>query len=239
MKENKTIKECVNLFLKEELSKEELRELHSKLESNSEFADEFVGEIFRYTRRIEFNQKLERVHERVITEQNQANPIKRILLDLQSGGQNFINSIKSTQNQFEILFEQFFAVYPAPSEVRGNKDSDDLFEQAMYHYEHEDYDKALSLLKSPEIKDIHKKHFYLGMCFLAQEKLKSDKCEHHLEKVLESENLYHQHADWYLALSYLQLNKKEKALESLDAIALNESHFYREKAIELLAEIDG
>lgn len=53
----------------------------------------------------------------------------------------------------------------------------------------------------------------------------------------ENDNLYIEHAEWYLALCYLKNNQKDKAIDQFTKISKNFDNYHQNEAIKILKEL--
>jgi tetratricopeptide (TPR) repeat protein len=55
--------------------------------------------------------------------------------------------------------------------------------------------------------------------------------------IKQNDNLYIEHAEWYLGLCYLKNNQKDKALDQFVAIASNPENFHHQEAKNILEKL--
>ena len=55
--------------------------------------------------------------------------------------------------------------------------------------------------------------------------------------ILQNDNLYIEHAEWYLGLCYLKNNQKEKAITQFEVVASNPDNFHRQEAKNILEKL--
>ena len=53
----------------------------------------------------------------------------------------------------------------------------------------------------------------------------------------QNDNLYIEHAEWYLGLCYLKSNQKEKAIDQFVVVASNPDNFHRQEAKDILEKL--
>jgi len=58
-----------------------------------------------------------------------------------------------------------------------------------------------------------------------------------LKVINDNQNLYVEHAEWYLSLCYLKSDKNDKAKDMLKLIASDENNFHQQEALKLLDKI--
>lgn len=110
----------------------------------------------------------------------------------------------------------------------------EVLENGLFQFSNKNYRKALSyfsLLLKNNGNDLNAQ-FYSALCYYNMNK--ADKSIEQLNKVLENKNnTFLPEAQWYLALSYLSNNEKEKG-NTLLKIITKEEGFYSKKAKEKL-----
>lgn len=113
------------------------------------------------------------------------------------------------------LFEDYYVAYPIEDIMRGN--SANSFEPALELYSKHEYEKAVGLLEMASKKnpDNFAIDLYLGNCFLNIDEER--KAIEFFEKI-PKENIYFEHAQWYLALTYIKMNQMEKANATLKVV---------------------
>ncbi len=131
-------------------------------------------------------------------------------------------------------FQEAFSAYPDRITVRAEGKSQ--LNQAMEAYNTGDFQEATSLLKPLYLQqpDDAALGFYLGVSQLGAGEL--DAAVDRLIKIPPS-SLYHQAAQWYLALALGQQGKYLKAQELLKQIAAERAHAYAARAQELLDKV--
>jgi tetratricopeptide (TPR) repeat protein len=79
--------------------------------------------------------------------------------------------------------------------------------------------------------------FYNGISYIETEKY--DEAIKSFNLILENkDNLYIEHAEWYLALCYLKKEDVDEARKQLLRIANEEDGFYKEDAQKILEKLD-
>jgi tetratricopeptide (TPR) repeat protein len=53
----------------------------------------------------------------------------------------------------------------------------------------------------------------------------------------QNDNLYIEHAEWYLGLCYLKNNQKDKAIDQFVVVASNPDNFHRQEAKNILEKL--
>jgi len=134
------------------------------------------------------------------------------------------------------IYQTYYQTFPADSETRSGKS----IAQAMNLYEAEKYEEAIPFLRE-KLKDSDNQMLPV---YLANAYLQIDQAENAL-KVLKARtdtlagNSYSlQYYRWYLGLSYLKIEKTEKALVVFRELA-KEKGIYQEKSIEILDKLNS
>ncbi len=137
--------------------------------------------------------------------------------------------------------QELYATYFTPYEnvihpiVRGGVENE-LKTDAFIAYEKNEYKNAIKLFQKAhkEIKDPHLL-LYQGISFLAiKEPNKAIKI---LEQYIFTKPKYNAQANWYLGLSYLQLNNAKEAKKHFKKVSTSSTQFKKEEVKELLKKL--
>lgn len=135
------------------------------------------------------------------------------------------------------LLATHFEVYPnviMPT-VRGEIPNDSTLNALAFRaYDQKQFEEAEQLFKRIDNKDANIL-FYLGNCYIATNQ--PDKALSLFENVLSDYDVFDEQAEWYIAVSYLKLEDREKAKETLNKIAASESS-YKAKALLILEQLN-
>lgn len=179
-----------------------------------------------------FREKIALLHENYIEEKRTRNLFKYIsgiaasLVILAAAAYLLI-----LQNQ-RANYYSYFAPYPAPINVRGGNGN--LQHEAMVFYQHEEFSKAIEAFNHVAAVDKNEEiEFYLGVSLLGNKK--PAEASVIFEKLMLNSTHYEQAARWYLALSYLGLNKQDKAKSLL--LKIRESDYQFDRAQKLLSSL--
>lgn len=166
--------------------------------------------------------------------------------DVNHSGDSLSNNVAQKQTQLPTngvnlaeIGQKFYARY--------NSSADDPVEVSLYlaAYENKRYDELLiakeSDLETKGAADTEEQKlltdyllFYKSLAFL--ETAKPAKAAQLLEKILKNSryhnNLFYQ-SQWYLSMSYLKLNDKNKAKRLISDISSQKSNQYRKKAVAI------
>jgi tetratricopeptide (TPR) repeat protein len=149
-----------------------------------------------------------------------------------------LNMSKESRNSSR-LFDQYYAPYPYFLHERSllEKDSS-LNEKAMYLYNIHDYTGAASILEknitdslTNPIQDI-----YLGICFMEMKEYNN--AVKTFESIISAHHyITYSQANWYMGLTYLKMNRRNKATEYLVKVK-SDSCLFTRQAIEILDKLN-
>lgn len=144
-----------------------------------------------------------------------------------------LNDKDSTQQ----LYSAYYEAYPDVITSRAG-DSNKL-KEALYAYESEAYVDAELMLKELARKDPDDREaqFYLAQTLMARGKIDEAKEIFHVLKNTTGFSLREASA-WYLALSYLKMEKNQEAKEELQKIIAYTNHAYGTQARELIKKLN-
>jgi tetratricopeptide (TPR) repeat protein len=126
--------------------------------------------------------------------------------------------------------------YIKPSTLFEKNRALELFFKGMDHYQNQEYDLASRKLETtlkidPQLKEAH---FYLGICFLMQDKV--DKAINNLIIAAET-NPESEKEHWYLGQAHLKRGERQKAIHELQKVAALGQRRYAQKARELIEKL--
>ena len=129
----------------------------------------------------------------------------------------------------EQLFESYYEPYESLINVRSSSSQTaNLLVSAMQKYEEQNFESALLLFETVLATDDQNitSRFYSGISYLETNRL------NHAEKTFASvidhnDNLYIEHAEWYLGLCYLKTGKGEQARIMFSAIEESDGYYSR------------
>ncbi len=127
------------------------------------------------------------------------------------------------------LFETYYEPYDGLMNVRSsNTEVANILVSAMHKYENKEFESALLLFETVLATDMNSitSRFYSGISYMATERFSV--AETTFNKVIDhNDNLFIEHAEWYLSLCYLKTGEKDKARELLNTIAKTEGYYSR------------
>lgn len=133
-------------------------------------------------------------------------------------------------------FAQYYQKYENDIIKRSDTSSEDLYVLAIENYNNGEYEKSIMLFQQNIIEgnNSNASNFYSGLCYM--ELYQYQKALSCFSETNITNNLIKIHSQWYTALSYLKLNKIEKAKNLLKVI-IEDNKYYKEKAAELLQKL--
>ena len=225
-------------YFEKSLSAEEKIQFDSLVESNSAFAEEFVFQK-NLKKAISLNERadLKKQLASFETKNPKLNALRVFyaaasIVLICSLGFYFI------ENRSNDFYEEYYQTYPnviAPT-VRGGN-NEDLKSEAFYEYDNGNYQKSLDLFS--KIYDTENDDYALFYKALSQMELHkiTEAIATFQQFNLEKNNAFSPYVKWYLALSYLKENQKEKAIPLLKSLSETDNP-QKEMAIKLLSELE-
>lgn len=133
------------------------------------------------------------------------------------------------------LFKQY---YTSENILDVTRSGDANIVEAIMKFQEKDYKMASWMFGKILTRDESNMAvwFYYGISSIeTQEYMKAANA---FEKVItDNQNLYVEHAEWYLSLCYLKSDQTDKAIAQLNKIAENGTNFHQQKALNLLNKI--
>ncbi len=130
----------------------------------------------------------------------------------------------------DTLFEMYYEPYDGLMNVRsGNSQVADLLVSAMQKYETGEFESALLLFETVLANDRNNitSRFYSGISYMETDRFSV--AESSFTGVIDhKDNLFIEHAEWYLGLCYLKTGKIDEAEELLTAIAETDGYYSRQ-----------
>jgi TolA-binding protein len=150
-----------------------------------------------------------------------------------------LNIFISKQNNTTELFTEYYKPYNPDITLRSTTLEKNSVQFAYKLYQDKEYGPAFHILDNylhEHANDLTAR-FYYGMCAL--ELNKNDIAIYAFRDVIETNNNspFAEHAEWYLGLTYVKVEKKDSAKIYFNRI-IDESGYHSEKASEILSSID-
>lgn len=135
------------------------------------------------------------------------------------------------------LYNTYFQEYPnTVFEITRGESVESLEREAFTAYELKDYMTAIE--NFDRISEPDKKNyldFYIGLSYLNLNQL--NKAETFLSKTIAENTDFMAEAHWYLAMTYLKMEEKQKAIVELNKL-VKDYNYNRELATNLLSELE-
>jgi len=139
-------------------------------------------------------------------------------------------------NSTDTLFNEY---YSADNLVDVTRAGDANIVEAVIKFQGKDYPMAARLFDNILQKDNGNIAcwFYYGIsCIETENYAKAEKAFNHI--ISDDQNLYIEHAEWYLGLTFLKNNQVSKAKAQFEKIASNPDNFHRKDAKNLLQKLN-
>lgn len=140
------------------------------------------------------------------------------------------------------LFEDYFTPYPSTHAFRSTQEENQIegasnLEKALRYYSEEDFGSAVLSFQRVQTDSMTAGDiFYFANALLAVNEF--EQAEPKLESIVDNrENPFWQQTKWYLAITYLKLEKLEKIQSLLDLINVGEYRY--EEAQEIIKSISN
>jgi hypothetical protein len=144
----------------------------------------------------------------------------------------YLQSNRSISN--ESLFSQFYNSENIVDQTRG----DENIVEAVIKFQQKDFITASQMFKGILDKDNSNiaVWFYYGISNI-ETKNYDNSIKAFNTIINQNDNLYIEHAEWYLGLCYLKNNQKDKAIDQFVVVASNPDNFHRQEAKNILDKL--
>jgi hypothetical protein len=132
------------------------------------------------------------------------------------------------------LFAQYYNAENIVDQTRGDQN----IVEAVIKFQQKDFAAASHLFKSILDKDNSNiaVWFYYGISNI-ETKNYDNSIKAFTTIINQKDNLYIEHAEWYLGLCYLKSNQKDKAIDQFVSVASNPDNFHRQEAKNILEKL--
>lgn len=132
------------------------------------------------------------------------------------------------------LFSQYYNSENIIDQTRGDQN----IVEAVIKFQQKDFATASQLFKSILDKDNSNiaVWFYYGISNI-ETKNYDNSIKAFNTIIKQNDNLYIEHAEWYLGLCYLKNNQKDKAIDQFVVVASNPDNFHRQEAKNILEKL--
>lgn len=161
-----------------------------------------------------------------------------LIIILVSAASYFVFHFSNTPKNPDDLFAAYYEKMPADFTTRSQDTQQDDFNSAIKLYNENDYSQAIVGLNKVIQKDQSNNaaQLFLGICYIETKQFEGAAAQ--FEKVIKKHDpLFEEHAEWYLALSYIKTNKPGLAKPLLSKL-VNSKAFYAKQASDLLKKLE-
>ena len=132
------------------------------------------------------------------------------------------------------LFTEYYNSENIVDQTRGDQN----IVEAVIKFQQKDFRTASVLFKSILDKDNSNiaVWFYYGISNIETQNY-DNSIKAFTTIINQNDNLYIEHAEWYLGLCYLKNNQKDKAIEQFAVVASNPDNFHRQEAKNILEKL--
>ena len=144
----------------------------------------------------------------------------------------YLQSPRNISN--DSLFTQYYNSENIIDQTRGDQN----IVEAVIKFQQKDFRTASVLFKSILDKDNNNiaVWFYYGISNI-ETKNYDNSIKAFNTIIKQNDNLYIEHAEWYLGLCYLKNNQKDKAIDQFVVVASNPDNFHRQEAKNILDKL--
>jgi tetratricopeptide (TPR) repeat protein len=134
----------------------------------------------------------------------------------------------------DALFSQYYNAENIVDQTRGDQN----IVEAVIKFQEKDFSTASVLFKSILDKDDSNiaVWFYYGISNI-ETKNYNNSIRAFNTIIKQNDNLYIEHAEWYLGLCYLKSNQKDKAIDQFAIVASNPDNFHCQEAQNILEKL--
>jgi len=144
----------------------------------------------------------------------------------------FLQTNRQVSN--DSLFSQYYTSENIVDQSRGDQN----IVEGVIKFQQKDFAKASALFKN--ILDQDNSNiavwFYYGISNIETGNY-GNSINAFKKIILQNDNLYVEHAEWYLGLCYLKNDQKEKAISQFKVVAQNPDNFHRQEAKNILEKL--
>jgi len=146
----------------------------------------------------------------------------------------YLQTPRSVSN--DSLFSQYYNSENIIDQTRGDQN----IVEAVIKFQQKDFKTASVLFKSILDKDNSNiaLWFYYGISNIETQNFENS-IKAFKTIIEQNDNLYVEHAEWYLGLCYLKSNQKQKAIDQFGAVAANPDNFHHKEAKDILEKMQN
>jgi|WetSurMetagenome_2_1015567.scaffolds.fasta_scaffold117920_2 hypothetical protein len=239
----------IEQFLSKEMTPVEEQNFAKELATNKELAAEFrfsqqIDKALRREDILDIRQKMSSLYEQQKASSTQ-NPVIKMyprrwyfvaasVVAVLAIGATLLFTLPS-RNSNDALFNQY---YTSENVLDVTRSGDANIVEAIIKFQEKDFKMAAWQFGKILAKDESNMAvwFYYGISSIETKSFQN--AETAFQKIIsDNNNLYVEHAEWYLSLCYLKSDQTDKAVSQLNKIAGNENNFHQQEALTLLKKI--
>lgn len=241
-------------YLDGELKGQEQQWYEDQLLSNPDLAGELelhreVNQAIQETDVIRFRNQLDEIHASIEPEFQQSiarkvihNKYARIaaasVVILVAIGMFSYNMLTKPVDNVE-LFQRYYEAPVLSLTVRSDAAMDNLFHDAVIHFNNGQFADALTLFEQVVAMDRSNMKAQLATGISQIEVNRTKEAERSFETVIHhKDNLYVDQAEWFLALCYLKTNDLDQAVVQFEKVATNDRSDKQEKARRIVKKLN-
>ena len=242
--------EMIEKYIDDELEEKELNEFKDLLSTNSEIKKDYElsleinnsiieEDVMQLRETLDFMYNNEPKVKRVpgsFTKRKLYYAAASLALLVATGG--LMHKLTNPELNSTAVFEKYYQPYEVTVTYRsGNMEVDRVFLSALQKYEEQDFEKAMLLFE--EVLEIRKNdmavNLYSGITYMEEEEYQN--ASNSFNEIIENNNnLFVEHAKWYLALCYVVTEEYHHAENLLNELS-SESTYYKKDARQMLKDI--
>ena len=240
----------IEQYVANEMEPSERAEFTKELSNNSELAEEL-----KLSQSIDsalFDENIIDLRKKLIAASKKENPVKQDVPIKMMGARQWwyaaasflvvcsIASVLYFQTNLHTSNDSLFKEYYSSENIVDQTRGDQNIVEAIVKFQQKDFKSASVLFSNILEKDKSNiaVWFYFGISNIELKKM-DIAIEAFKTIIQQNDNLYIEHADWYLGLCYLKNNQKDKALDQLLKVANNPENYHHREAQKILEKVEG
>ena len=142
------------------------------------------------------------------------------------------------QNKHNVSNDSLFSQYYSSENIIDQTRGDENIVEAVIKFQQKDFVAASGLFNKILLKDNSNiaVWFYYGIANI-ETKNYNNSIKAFNTIIAQNDNLYIEHAEWYLGLCYLKNNQKDKAIDQFVLVATNPDNFHHQEANNILEKL--
>ncbi len=240
--------EQIDGYLNNELNIDELNAFEESLKIDNKLKLEvekhkLVQSTLKDTSSIDFRKKLQDIDSEINTKVSSKKPVFKLsrinwkvaAVLVVSIGLMSLLFLQNSTTKHEELFATYYVPYPMDDITRGEISSHTSLNKLALSYNNENYERVVDLLESSEdIKTNDKLKLYLANSYL---NVNNEKKAIEVFLCINKESEFYKDGQWFLALTYLKIDKKNKALPILGNLSAYDN-LYTNNASQLIKALN-